>query len=178
MMSMQGVTGPDRPLEVHSHCTGRARRADGTRRQGRLRWTAVLVAAGGMALAACGSSAPSASKSASSAQVTTVSLWESHNGGPVGDAVSALVAKFNASHPSVQVDVTVTKASKKLLAATAAGDPPVLAEISHYMQTFEANWRKLTSAVLLALAPIVIVFLALQRHIVNGVAGRDSGVNR
>ena len=132
MMSMQGVTGPDRPLEVHSHCTGRARRADGTRRQGRLRWTAVLVAAGGMALAACGSSAPSASKSASSAQVTTVSLWESHNGGPVGDAVSALVAKFNASHPSVQVDVTVTKASKKLLAATAAGDPPVLAEISHY----------------------------------------------
>jgi ABC-type glycerol-3-phosphate transport system permease component len=45
------------------------------------------------------------------------------------------------------------------------------------MQTFEANWRKLTSAVLLALLPIVLLFLALQRHIVAGVAGRDSGVN-
>ncbi len=55
---------------------------------------------------------------------------------------------------------------------------PIEVALSHYMQTFEANWRKLTSAVLLALAPIVIMFLALQRHIVSGVAGRDSGINQ
>lgn len=54
---------------------------------------------------------------------------------------------------------------------------PIEIALSHYMQTFEANWRKLTSAVLLALAPIVVLFLILQRHIVSGIAGRDSGVN-
>ena len=65
-----------------------------------------------------------------------------------------------------------------LIMTTSHSVQPIEVALSHYMQTFEANWRKLTSAVLLALAPIVIVFLALQRHIVNGVAGRDSGVNR
>ncbi|MCL4433789.1 MAG: carbohydrate ABC transporter permease [Actinobacteria bacterium] len=55
---------------------------------------------------------------------------------------------------------------------------PIEIALSHYMQTFEANWRKLTSAVVLALAPIVVLFLILQRHIVAGVAGRDSGVNQ
>jgi ABC-type glycerol-3-phosphate transport system permease component len=55
---------------------------------------------------------------------------------------------------------------------------PIEVALAHYMQTFEANWRKLTSAVVLALAPIVVLFLALQRHIVAGVAGRDSGVNQ
>jgi ABC-type glycerol-3-phosphate transport system permease component len=55
---------------------------------------------------------------------------------------------------------------------------PIEVELSHYMQTFEANWRKLTSAVVIALAPIVILFMFLQRYIVAGVAGRDSGVNK
>ena len=55
---------------------------------------------------------------------------------------------------------------------------PIEIALSHYMQTFEANWRKLTSAVVLALAPIVLIFVALQRYIVDAVAGRDSGVNR
>ncbi len=55
---------------------------------------------------------------------------------------------------------------------------PIEIALSHYMQTFEANWRKLTSAVVLALAPIVVIFVLLQHHIVGAVAGRDSGVNR
>ncbi len=55
---------------------------------------------------------------------------------------------------------------------------PIEVALSHYMQTFEANWRKLTSAVVIALAPIVILFMFLQRYIVAGVAGRDSGVNK
>jgi ABC-type glycerol-3-phosphate transport system permease component len=54
---------------------------------------------------------------------------------------------------------------------------PIEVALSHYTQTFEANWRKLTSAVVIALAPIVLLFLVLQRYIVAGVAGRDGGVN-
>lgn len=63
-----------------------------------------------------------------------------------------------------------------LIMTTSHSVQPIEVALSHYMQTYEANWRKLTSAVLLALAPIVILFLLLQRHIVDGVAGRDSGV--
>lgn len=53
---------------------------------------------------------------------------------------------------------------------------PIEVALAHYMQTFEANWRKLTSAVVLALAPLVLLFVLLQRHIVEGVAGRDGGI--
>lgn len=65
-----------------------------------------------------------------------------------------------------------------LIMTTSHAVQPIEVALSHYMQTYEANWRKLTSAVLLALSPIVAVFLLLQRHIVDGVAGRDSGVNK
>ncbi len=65
-----------------------------------------------------------------------------------------------------------------LIMTTSHSVQPIEVALSHYMQTFEANWRKLTSAVILALAPIVALFLLLQKHIVSGVAGRDSGVNR
>ncbi len=64
-----------------------------------------------------------------------------------------------------------------LIMTTSHSVQPIEVALSHYMQTFEANWRKLTSAVVLALAPIVLIFFLLQRHIVDGVAGRDSGVN-
>lgn len=64
-----------------------------------------------------------------------------------------------------------------LIMTTSHSVQPIEVALGHYMQTFEGNWRKLTSAVLLALAPIVVLFILLQRHIVAGVAGRDSGVN-
>lgn len=64
-----------------------------------------------------------------------------------------------------------------LIMTTSHSVQPIEVALSHYMQTFEANWRKLTSAVVLALAPIFLLFVILQRHIVAGVAGRDSGVN-
>lgn len=63
-----------------------------------------------------------------------------------------------------------------LIMTTSHSVQPIEVALSHYMQTYEANWRRLTSAVLLALAPVVVLFLLLQRHIVDGVAGRDSGV--
>lgn len=52
---------------------------------------------------------------------------------------------------------------------------PIELALSHYMQSFQANWRKLTSAATLALIPIVIVFLFTQKYIVSGVAGGDVG---
>ncbi len=92
-----------------------------------------MGAASAVLLGACGSQ--SAVTSANAAAITkpvSIHLWESHNGGPVGGAMTALVDKFNASHPGVHVTIVVTKASTKLIAAVAAGDPPTLAEISHY----------------------------------------------
>ncbi|MCL4442962.1 MAG: extracellular solute-binding protein [Actinobacteria bacterium] len=89
----------------------------------------VVLASGALLLAAC-SSSPASSNT--SAKIQDIALWESHNGPPVGTEVSALVSKFNATHKNVHVTVVVTKASSKLQDALAAGDPPVLAEISHY----------------------------------------------
>ncbi len=99
--------------------------------------TVVAAGAAAVLVAACGSTAKSANANPTSSPSTTAapvsfSLWESHNGGPVGNAMAALVKQFDASHPSVQVSLTITKASKKLVAAIAAGNAPVLAEISHY----------------------------------------------
>ena len=50
---------------------------------------------------------------------------------------------------------------------------PIELALSHYMQAYQANWRELTSAALIALAPILLVFAFTQRHIVNAVAGGE-----
>ncbi|MHB8191093.1 MAG: extracellular solute-binding protein [Ferrimicrobium sp.] len=98
----------------------------------KLHWRAATFAVIGSTaiLAACGSSTGSITAAKSS--VTNIALWESHNGGPVGNEMTSLVNKFNASQRSVHITIDVTKASTKLLAALAGGNPPVLAEISHY----------------------------------------------
>ena len=110
-------------------------RASVRRRKRRSAGMAGLLAAAAALVAAWGVSPPEAS-AAAKVETTSFSLWESHNGGPVGDAMSALVAKFDRSQKQVHVTIDVTKASTKLLAAVAAGDPPVLAEISHYDGTY------------------------------------------
>lgn len=50
---------------------------------------------------------------------------------------------------------------------------PIELALSHYMQTYQANWRELASAALLALSPILVVFAFTQKHIVQAVAGGD-----
>ena len=92
-----------------------------------------FLAALGVVLAACGSTT---SASPTSSGVVRVSLWESHLAGPVGDAEAALVKQFDATHKGVQVSLDVTSASTKALGAFEAGHPPLLAEISHYDNTF------------------------------------------
>jgi ABC-type glycerol-3-phosphate transport system substrate-binding protein len=61
-----------------------------------------------------------------------ITLWESHNGYPAGDAMTVLANRFNATHKSIKLTIVVTKASTKLLAAIPTGTTPALAEISHY----------------------------------------------
>lgn len=116
--------------------------------------TAASLSLSAALLAACGSSASaspaSTSKTTASVSPVTISLWESHNGGPVGGAMTTLVDKFNSSQKSVHVKIVVTKASKKLEAAIAAGNPPALAEISHYDGALVAgggliSWNKFLS---------------------------------
>ncbi|MDA8144769.1 MAG: extracellular solute-binding protein, partial [Thermaerobacter sp.] len=96
----------------------------------RRRFTGLIgcTALGAILLAGCGAK-PTA---APAGGVVHIALWESHAGGPVAAAMSALVRRFDGTHQGVQVSLKVTKASKKALAAVAAGAPPVLAEISHY----------------------------------------------
>lgn len=50
---------------------------------------------------------------------------------------------------------------------------PIELALSHYMQAYQANWRELASAALLALLPILIVFALTQHHIVRAVAGGE-----
>ncbi len=128
----------DRTQGASATTTSRAKpsptgRAGPPPRKGLVAAAVLLLAA--VLLAAC-SSPPSGAASAQKAKTTSFTLWESHNGGPVGDAMSALVSKFNASQSQVHVSINVTKASKKLLAAVAADNAPVLAEISHYDGTY------------------------------------------
>ena len=103
-------------------------------------WTRILhvSAAGGLMAAAvgCAASTPSATASPSrAAGPTVVTFWESHSAtNQQGHALARIVAAFNRTHPSVRVQVTVTPASAKALAAVQAGDPPVMAEIGHAPQ--------------------------------------------
>ncbi|MHB8331252.1 MAG: extracellular solute-binding protein [Candidatus Dormibacteria bacterium] len=111
------------------------------KRYGRWRWgrsgrgvaSAAVVAALGVVLAACGSTAGARPTGSG---VVSVTLWESHLAGPVGDAVSALVKQFNGAHHNVHLSLDVTSASTKALGAFEAGHPPLLAEISHYDNAF------------------------------------------
>ncbi len=101
-------------------------------------------------LAGCGTASAQAK---SAAAVQDITLWESHSsGGPAGQTMTSLVKQFNASHHTVHVQLVVTKASHKALGALAAGDAPVLAEISHYDGNFLTahalvSWNSLLSTV-------------------------------
>ena len=100
-----------------------------------LRRAPIFVAAGAIALATGTMQAAASSKEHVAAKhgPVSITLWESHNGFPVGTTISAMVARFDRTHAgSVKVSIVVTKASTKLLAAIPAGTAPALAEISHY----------------------------------------------
>ncbi len=91
----------------------------------------------GATVAGCGTTAAAAThnSSAHSSGKTIVTFWESHSAAnQQGHALAQIVKKFNQSHPGIEVEVHVTPASAKALAAVQAGDPPVMAEIGHLPQ--------------------------------------------
>ena len=67
----------------------------------------------------------------SSSGVVTVQFWHAM-GGPLGDALDELVAEFNETHPEIDIEsVSMGRyqaLSQKIMAAVAAGQPPVLAQ--------------------------------------------------
>ncbi len=98
-------------------------------------WTKALYGAVGCTLLAaavgCGGPAPAAGGKSSS-HTTIVTFWESHSASnQQGKALARIVAAFNRANPHIKVQVTVTPASAKALAAVQAGDPPVMAMIGH-----------------------------------------------
>lgn len=94
------------------------------------------LAATGLTSFALAGLALSGTADAASAPTLQLSLWESHNGGPVENSEVYLVNWFNRTHPSIHVTINNVKASTKALAALTAGNPPILAEISHYDGSF------------------------------------------
>ena len=67
----------------------------------------------------------------STSGVVTVQFWHAM-GGPLGDALDELVDEFNETHPAIDI-VSISMGryqalSQKIMAAVAAGQPPVLAQ--------------------------------------------------
>lgn len=85
---------------------------------------AVTVAA--LALHGCGGGG-----SESTGGVVELQFWHAM-GGPLGDALDALVMEFNETHPDIQVEsISMGRyqaLSQKIMAAVAAGQPPDLAQ--------------------------------------------------
>ncbi|MCL5066536.1 MAG: extracellular solute-binding protein [Firmicutes bacterium] len=104
------------------------------------------LALGASILAGFGGSA--FARSAPAVKPVTITFWESHSSGnPPGIALAHLIQEFNHTHQNVKVDLTITKASHKALAALAADDAPVVAWISHYDGNFRSanalvSWNK------------------------------------
>ena len=95
-------------------------------------------------LAGCGSHSNTPNATGHASKVTVVTMWESHSaGGPAGTTIATLVKKFNQTHPAIDIQLTVTKASHKALGALAAGDAPTIAWISHY----DGNFRRASALV-------------------------------
>ena len=53
---------------------------------------------------------------------------------------------------------------------------PIELALSHYMASFSNNWRDLTSAAVIALVPVLVIFAFTQRYMVQAVVGEDRGV--
>jgi len=89
-------------------------------------WRRVLVAIVCLVLglAAC-------SHHAGEGNVTRITFWHGM-GGPLGRVLESLVKEFNATHPDIQVVSvsmgTYNALSQKIMAAVAAGKPPVMAQ--------------------------------------------------
>ncbi|MFH1689332.1 MAG: ABC transporter substrate-binding protein [Candidatus Eisenbacteria bacterium] len=92
----------------------------------RFAMVATTLLAAGVLVAGCGGGGDE-----SNAGMVTVQFWHAM-GGPLGDALDELVAEFNETHPGIDIEsVSMGRyqaLSQKIMAAVAAGQPPVLAQ--------------------------------------------------
>ncbi len=101
----------------------------------------LILLAATVALCGCGGSSGGSSSSSSAAAGghTTISLWEGYTE-TEANAIKALAAQFNASHPSITVNVQFygnnDYALQKVLAAIAGGKPP---DISYLYGSWAPN---------------------------------------
>ncbi|HYW68855.1 MAG TPA: ABC transporter substrate-binding protein [bacterium] len=90
------------------------------------RFVAITLLAAAAIIAGCGGGGDE-----SSSGVVNVQFWHAM-GGPLGDALDGLVAEFNETHPGIDIEsVSMGRyqaLSQKIMAAVAAGQPPVLAQ--------------------------------------------------
>lgn len=110
----------------------RTNRSENPRGWGRKTAVATSVLAGLALMGSTSTAAFASSIKPHNSSPVAITLWESHNGFPAGDAMTVLANRFNATHKSIKLSIVVTKASTKLLAAIPTGTTPALAEISHY----------------------------------------------
>ncbi|MHB8294809.1 MAG: extracellular solute-binding protein [Acidimicrobiales bacterium] len=114
------------------------------RRRGALSAVAGLTSAG-LLLGACGSASTSSGSTGGSAgngakaKVVHLTYWSGHASGALHTAVVAEVAKFNQSHPKIQVTFKPIGATKHGLAAFNAGQAPSVGMVSSYIVPQLAN---------------------------------------
>jgi multiple sugar transport system substrate-binding protein len=84
-----------------------------------------------IALACCLLALVTCSRTSDEGGVTKVTFWHGM-GGPLGRVLISLIDEFNETHPSIRIESvsmgSYTALSQKIMAAVAAGKPPVMAQ--------------------------------------------------
>jgi ABC-type glycerol-3-phosphate transport system permease component len=52
---------------------------------------------------------------------------------------------------------------------------PIEVVLAHFSQTYESDWRRMASAVLISVVPLIVLFLAARRQIMAAVVGDQDG---
>ena len=64
-----------------------------------------------------------------------------------------------------------------LIVTSSRAIQPLEVVLAHFSQTYQSDWRRMSAAVLLAGAPLVLLFVVAQRHIMAAVTGDlDAGL--
>lgn len=62
-----------------------------------------------------------------------------------------------------------------LIVTTSRAIQPIEVVLAHFSQTYESDWRRMASAVLISVTPLLVLFLAARNQIMQAVAGDVEG---